>query len=145
MNNKKLKEVLYQMRMDTINPELPTVNRAAKDINDEVNRVKRESRKLTKYSKDVLNAIEVSDENGLPLKSQDVSRESVDEQLFFLLLASDIMGGVELSEDLEEALGLELDYTKLSVWNVRYIRWQIAAQIFWYNNPNMKFGRCNKS
>lgn len=47
----------------------------------------------------------------------------------------DLGNGFYIPFEVQETMGVGVDYSKVSVWKKRHIKWQAAAQVLWYYYP----------
>lgn len=47
----------------------------------------------------------------------------------------DLGKGFYIPFEVQEKMGVGVDYSKVSVWEMRHIKWQAAAQVLWYYCP----------
>lgn len=53
----------------------------------------------------------------------------------FFLFMKLLEDGSYVPQEVQEEMGVLIDYSPISLWSYRHIRWQAAAQVLWFHKP----------
>ncbi|MBS0649427.1 MAG: hypothetical protein JSS10_09440 [Verrucomicrobia bacterium] len=131
---RSLEDAIFKLCIEETDLTVKPIDRSASDLIREANRYKKDMRDAKKKAEELF----LGSKEFCPSGDSCTLHYHVDNFKWLEVLSSRIAGGSPLSPQIEKILGVSLDNTPVNLWSKRHVKWQAAAQVVWFNNPEMK-------